>query len=146
MSDVINLELLKRAGCSLAGREFTRRKVEESTEEIFEFRGRDAPPEVVHLTLPKEGEPFEVLGRQFPAPPAGSVPGSEALCFIDADDNLTILPGIGAEWVRMELGEHAGDEVVDEALCTFGAFGFIESTILPGSAFMTAQTALLVDP
>lgn len=146
MSDVINPELLKRAGNSLAGREFTRRKVGESTEELFEFRGRDAPQEAVYLTLPKEGEPFEVLGRQFPAPPAGFVPGSEALCSIDADDNLIILEGIGAEWSRKEIGEHAGDEELNEALCTFGAWAFAESTILPGSAFMTAQTALLVDP
>jgi hypothetical protein len=63
MPDVINLELLKRAGNSLAGREFTRRMVGESTEEIFEFRGRDAPQEAVYLTLPKEGEPFEASGR-----------------------------------------------------------------------------------
>jgi hypothetical protein len=108
MSDVINLELLKRAGSSLAGREFTRRKVGESTEEIFEFRGRDAPQEAVYLTLPKEGEPFEVLGRQFPAPPAGFVPGSEALCSIDADDNLTIFAGTGADWTRKEMGNTPG--------------------------------------
>ena len=144
MSDVINPELLKRAGNRLAGREFNRRKVGESTEEIFEFRGPDALQEVVYLTLPKEGEPFEVLDRQFPAPPDGFVPGSEALCFIDAGDNLIIRAGIGAEWTRKVMGEHAGDEELSEALCTFGAFA--ESTILHGSAFITAQTALLVNP
>jgi hypothetical protein len=42
------------------------------------------------------------------------------------------------------MGEHAGDEELSEAMCTFGALA--ESTILHGSAFMTAQTALLVDP
>ena len=66
MSDVIDTELLKRAGCSLAGRAYKRGGGGESTEGGFEFRACDAPREAAWLTLPKDGVQFEAFGRLFP--------------------------------------------------------------------------------
>ena len=141
MSDVIDTELLKRAGCSLTGRAYKRRGGGESTEGVFEFRAHDAPLETAWLTLPKVGEQFEALGRLFPAPPADFAPESEVLCFIGADGKLTILKGTGAEWTRKEMGEHGGLEEMDKALRISGSC--TEPMLLLGPAFVTVQTALL---
>ena len=52
--------------------------------------------------LLEAGGPFEVFGRMYPVPD-GFEPGCEVLCSIDADDQLTIRKGVGAEWTRNEL-------------------------------------------
>ena len=144
MSDVIDTELLKRAGCSLTGRAFKRGGGGESTEGGFEFRACGAPLETVWLTLPKDGVQFEAFGRLFSAPPADFAPESEVLCFIGADDKLTILKGTGAGWTRKEMGEHGGPEEMNEVLRIFGACTDPMALLVP--AFITGQTALLVNP